>query len=333
MATVWRGLEGEDVFSSTNGDLTRTSQSKLAASRHRALSFFKAPLLKVPVESLFATLFPGECRICREPLLNISRLPVCLACLQNMPMFHSAQCAICGELLVASNFAGEVQGEQLCGLCQRFRPSYVRAAAYGPYEGVLRDLIHLLKYQRVRSAAKALGLKLADVLRGLVPEASAPEAAGEAANVPIVVPVPLFKSKQHDRGFNQATAVTGYAVRELRQQFNIVFEPDVLRRKRATASQTGLTRHQRRENVKGAFAVNPALRKFIAGRNIILVDDVFTTGTTAEECSRVLLRAGAAKVWVATIARVSKLEAISLLQHPLQEEESLAAAAGNAARA
>lgn len=281
----------------------------------------------MPVESLFATLFPGECRICREPLLNISRLPVCLACLQNMPAFHSAQCSICGELLVAATIAGVPQGEQLCSLCQRFRPSYVRAAAYGPYEGVLRDLIHLLKYQRVRSAAKALGLKLAEVLRSIVPEASA-EAHGDV----IVVTVPLFKAKQNDRGFNQAQSVAAYAVRALKPHMNLVFEPEVLRRKRATASQTGLTRHQRRENVRGSFAVNPTLRRFITGRNLILVDDVFTTGTTAEECSRVLLRAGAANVWVATIARVSKLEVISIL-HQIQEGEELAAAAGTVARA
>jgi ComF family protein len=295
----------------------------------------------VPVESLFATLFPGECRICSEPLLNISRLPVCEACLQNMPAFASAQCTICGELLLAANFAGEAQGESLCPLCQRFRPSYVRAAAYGPYEGVLRDLIHLLKYQRVRSAAKALGLKLAEVLRPVVVEA-----AVDAAESPIIVPVPLYRAKQNDRGFNQAATVSGVAVRALRvsadsaqgSSFKAVYEPDILRRKRDTKSQTGLTRHQRRENVRGAFMVNTALRRFIAGRNIILVDDVFTTGTTAEECSRVLLRAGAAKVWVATIARVSKLETLSLLQHQITKDqindaEDIAAAAANAARA
>jgi ComF family protein len=258
-----------------------------------------------------------------------------------MPVFPGAQCTICGELLIAANFAGQVQGESLCALCQRFRPSYVRAAAFGPYEGTLRDLIHLLKYQRVRSAAKALGVMLTEVLRGIAPEAGATPAGEAVADLdtrPIVVPVPLFKAKQHDRGFNQATAVTGYAFRALKPHFNLLFEPDILRRKRATVSQTGLTRHQRRENVRGAFAVNPALRRFIAGRNIILVDDVFTTGTTAEECSRVLLRAGAAKVWVATIARVSKLETLSLMQHPISEhqtnaEERLATAAGNAARA
>lgn len=256
-----------------------------------------------------------------------------------MPAFASAQCTICGELLLSANFAGDLQGELLCPLCQRFRPSYVRAAAYGPYEGVLRDLIHLLKYQRVRSAAKALGLRLAEVLRTVVPEAAA-----EAAEPPIVVPVPLYRAKQNDRGFNQAAAVTGAAVRALRTDsapgpaLTILFEPDILRRKRDTKSQTGLTRHQRRENVRGAFMVNPALRRFIAGRNIILVDDVFTTGTTAEECSRVLLRAGAAKVWVATIARVSKLETLSLLQHQIttdqiNDAEDIAAAAAKAARA
>ena len=252
-----------------------------------------------------------------------------------MPVFPGAQCTICGELLVAANFAGEVQGEALCALCQRFRPSYVRAVAFGPYEGPLRELIHILKYQRVRSAAKALGVMLTEVIRGIAPEAGATPVGTvvDQDELPIVVPVPLFKAKQNDRGFNQATAVTGYAVRAIRPHFQILFEPDILRRKRATVSQTGLTRHQRRENVRGAFAVNPALRRFIAGRNIILVEDVFTTGTTAEECSRVLLRAGAGQVWVATIARVSKLETLSMLQHPINEGESVEAAAAKAVRA
>lgn len=239
-----------------------------------------------------------------------------------MRTFTGPQCGICGELLMAVNFAGEIQGEQLCGLCQRFRPSYVRAAAFGPYEGVLRDLIHLLKYQRVRSAAKALGLKLADVLRNVAPGAGA-----EA----VIVPVPLHVSKRNQRGFNQAQTVAGYAVSALKhsaQPVHLFFEPDALRRKRETVSQTGLTRHQRRQNVKGAFVVNPSLRKFLAGKNIILVDDVFTTGTTAEECSRVLLRAGAAKVWVATIARVSKLEGMQ--PHPMKGESQPAVKSASA---
>ena len=278
----------------------------------------------MPVESLFATLFPGDCKICGELLVNISRLPVCNACLQDFKDFAGAQCAICGELLLSANFRGEAQGENLCGLCQRFRPSYVRAVSFGPYEGVLREMIHLLKYQKVRSAAKVLGSKLAIAVQSI---------ASEAGEDPIVVPVPLHRNKFRERSFNQTVIVAAYAVKALSRTMPLRFEPAVMRRKRATVSQTGLTRHQRRENVRGAFMVDPAYRRIIAGKNIILVDDVFTTGTTAEECARVLRRAGAAQVWIATIARVSKLETISILarQHSHGMEERALAATGNVA--
>jgi predicted amidophosphoribosyltransferase len=79
----------------------------------------------------------------------------------------------------------------------------------------------------------------------------------------------------------------------------------VLLRRRETGSQIGLTRHQRRENMRGAFSMGDPTR--ILKRDILLIDDVYTTGTTASECARVLLRAGAARVWVATVARTLKL--------------------------
>ena len=95
---------------------------------------------------------------------------------------------------------------------------------------------------------------------------------------------------------------------------------DVLVRRRETGSQIGLTRHQRRENVRGAFAVNDPTR--IAGQNVVLVDDVLTTGTTVSECARVLRRAGAANVWVVTAARTLKMTELLAVPEDLQEGES-----------
>jgi ComF family protein len=274
------------------------------------------------MESLFATFFPGDCRICSDPLLNISRLPVCNTCLENIKTCHLPQCTICGELLASRNFQGENQGLELCWLCQQVRPNYVRAVSYGPYEGVLRDLIHLLKYERVHTAAEILGQHLATAMLGL---------QNETGPKPLVIPVPLHRGKENERGFNQSGTIASRAVRALRTDFPVELLESALLRKRATTSQTGLTRHQRRENVRGAFAVNPGFKKVIAGRNVILVDDVFTTGTTAEECARVLKRAGAAKVWVATVARVSKLEILATLEGSQSErEEAAPVATGNA---
>jgi predicted amidophosphoribosyltransferase len=95
----------------------------------------------------------------------------------------------------------------------------------------------------------------------------------------------------------------------------------VLLRHRETGSQIGLTRHQRRENLRGAFVVTDPTQ--IAKRDILLVDDVFTTGTTASECARVLLRAGAARVWVATVARTLKLHGTEMFAVPESPAEEL----------
>ena len=199
-----------------------------------------------------------------------------------------------------------------CGLCQRAHPPFERAAAYGSYESGLRDLIHLLKFQQVRPAASVLGRMLAEVMEGV------------ASSVPpgtiSVIPVPLYARKQTQRGFNQAEMIARAALRKLDLPARYRLCAGNLVRHRETKSQIGLTRHQRRENMRGAFAVTDGTE--IAGRNIILVDDVFTTGTTASECARVLRRAGAASVWVATVARTLKVHQALAGSEDLQEGES-----------
>jgi ComF family protein len=121
----------------------------------------------------------------------------------------------------------------------------------------------------------------------------------------VVVPVPLYRRKQAQRGFNQAEMIARAALKRLSRPKRFELCTGSLLRRRETGSQIGLTRHQRRENLRGAFAVSDATR--ILKRDVLLVDDVLTTGTTAAECARVLLRAGAARVWVATVARTLKI--------------------------
>jgi ComF family protein len=176
-------------------------------------------------------------------------------------------------------------------------PPFERAVAYGSYDSELRDLIHLLKFQQVRPASAVLGRMLAETIANL--EQTMP--VGKIA----VVPVPLHKRKQAQRGFNQAEMIARGALKQLSRPKRFDLCTGVLVR-RETGSQIGLTRHQRRENLRGAFAVSDPTR--ILNSDILLVDDVFTTGTTASECARVLLRAGAARVWVATVARTLKLK-------------------------
>lgn len=221
-------------------------------------------------------------------------------------------CGICGERLASPYTVSE--GMARCGACQRLEPVFVRAAAYGSYEGGLRELIHLLKYEQVRPAAHVLGRMLGEAIALLVPQFS--------QNLPLVVPVPLHAAKLRQRGFNQSDLIAGVALKAAALSgFVLPLHASVLERTRATVSQTGLTRHQRRENVRGAFRVpHPP---GIAGRDVLLVDDVFTTGTTVSECARVLRQAGAQRVWVATVARVLRAEAsFAVPEIASQEEEA-----------
>lgn len=237
---------------------------------------------------IFTAFFPSDCRFCSTPLTNISRLPVCARCLLLMTPLTGATCEICGERLSGVS----ISQNQVCPPCQELRPHFNKAVAYGAYDGELRELIHLLKYEQVEPAAGVLGRMLAQAIQKL----------GQIADPILVVPVPLYRSKRRERGFNQAELISRVALKSA--ALSCELRVDVLERTRPTASQIGLTRPQRFENIRGAFRV-PHLNR-VAGRSILVVDDVLTTGTTASECARILRKAGAEKVWVATVARTLK---------------------------
>jgi ComF family protein len=246
-------------------------------------------------ESLFSVLFPSDCRICGEPLLNISRLPVCPDCLDAIRPVRGRVCSICGERVLSSYAVADPDGLMRCPICRRMERPFMRAVAYGSYDGGLRELIHLLKYNGVRPAAGVLGRMLAEAVAKLQASFEQPEV--------LVIPVPLYKGKRRQRGFNQAELIARTAAKVYPERLRIA--DNLLLRTRETQSQIGLTSHQRRENMRGAFAVAGAAE--VTGREVLLVDDVYTTGTTVTECARVLRRAGAAQVWVATVARTLKM--------------------------
>ena len=120
----------------------------------------------------------------------------------------------------------------------------------------------------------------------------------------LLIPVPLHSSKLRSRRFNQSELIAEAALKGNLDLRLLKLRPQLLKRVRATESQTGLTREQRRENIRGAFAVT--LKDEVRARDILVVDDVLTTGTTVGECARVLRNAGAARVWIATVARVMR---------------------------
>lgn len=193
-------------------------------------------------------------------------------------------CATCGE-----PFEITVEEGQLCGACLARPPAYTRARAALVYGEVSRDLVLALKSQGRRDGLVLLGRWMALA------------AAELATDEHLIVPVPLHYFRLLRRGFNQSAWLAGSLARLTGARLGV----DVLKRTRSTPIQGGLSVDGRRRNVQGAFRVRKSREGLVKGRKILLVDDVLTTGATAEACARALRRAGASCVDVVTLARVA----------------------------
>src|SRR5262249_60806067 len=193
-------------------------------------------------------------------------------------------CAACG--VPFATFAPHAGGSAgLCGPCRTAPPVWDYARAAARYEGPLRDALHAFKFEKRRALARPL----ADLVL---------EQCGDdlAADVDALVPVPLGQARERERGFNQARLIAERLAASLDRHV----EPGWLTRVRPTASQSDLGAEERRANVRGAFAATAN----VAGRHVVVVDDVLTTGATAAECCRALRQAGARAVGVLSVARV-----------------------------
>lgn len=185
----------------------------------------------------------------------------------------------------------------LCSPCRMVPPEFERAVAWGVYTDAMRDAIRLMKYERMETIAHPLGALLARVLRTMAQD-------GMGRDVTVIA-VPLSSRRQRRRGYNQSVLLADEALRVLAKAgWSLKTAHRAMIRVRETESQFGLSSGKRRRNLRGAFVVkDPAA---VHGREVLLVDDIYTTGATARECARVLRQAGATRVWVATVARAQK---------------------------
>jgi predicted amidophosphoribosyltransferase len=192
--------------------------------------------------------------------------------------------------------------ERLCPPCRLAPRPFERAVAFGGCAGALRLMIHALTSDGITRVAERLGALLASAILRLE-DGSRPDAAFPLDEV-LVVRVPLRATKLKQRRFNHAEPLARAAVRALRArrpEWRLTLATGLLERRKATQSQTGFSPYQRRANLRGVF-IAPTPEQLV-GRNVLLIGDIYTTGVTAQACSSVLRRAGAASVRVATLTR------------------------------
>ncbi|MCF8037304.1 MAG: ComF family protein [Desulfobacteraceae bacterium] len=216
---------------------------------------------------------------------------LCPACMTDYAPVGTPLCTRCG-----APFESRADGDHLCGDCITRKKHFSRARACAVYDGALLNLIHAYKYQRRIGLAKPFGLLMyLEFMRHY-----------SNAGIDTVAAVPLHQRRLRSRGYNQAFLMIRHWPQMLQKNGQLPsagfrIDADILIRRKNTATQTGLNRRTRIKNMKNAFVVKHPDR--VAGKNVLLVDDVYTTGSTAEECARVLVRAGAAGVFVLTLAR------------------------------
>ena len=239
--------------------------------------------------ALLNLLFPDDCRLCGEPLQEFSRIPVCSPCLRSPePLRADFFCVDC-KMPFVNRFPLDQTGR--CSLCRLGLQGFDAVYTYGSYEGPLRDLVHLYKYQGVQPLARYFG----DLLAIALPR---------DRRFDVIVPMPLHWTKRWQRGFNQSELLA----EEIGRSWNVPVR-NIVTRKRSTAPQAGLTNAKRRANVQNAFSLKPGAR--LNGQSVLLVDDVITTGATASACARALRRAGAKHVSVLAVARTDRRMAIA----------------------
>lgn len=226
--------------------------------------------------------FPSYCRLCREPLDEPGERVVCRACLAGLCPRGGPKCPVCGRFLEG---AGD---DHICARCGADAPPFSIHRSCGAYGGILKDVILLFKYKKFAPLSRPLAEYAAACLTA---------EAGLWEGADLLIPVPLHPSRRRERGFNQSRLLA----RDLSRLRGVRAIDGCLVKRRNVPPQAGLRADEREKNVRGAYAVMRGRR--LAGKTVVLVDDVYTTGATIGECSRVLAEAGAREVRAITLAQ------------------------------
>ncbi len=240
--------------------------------------------MRALIERCLQFLLPPQCHCC-EKFLEEGQQGICPDCLSNIRWIEPPLCTLCGVPFLSR----EIENHP-CGACLTRGKYFTMARAVGYYEGPLREAIHRWKYEEKSYLTLFFGEKLAEgFCRYWDPQ-----------SFDLIIPVPLHSKRLRERGFNQALLL----VKELSRRTRIPYSKRLLQKRILTPPQVNLSGGEREKGVRGSFHIQRD--EEIEGKSILLVDDVYTTGATVNECSKVLLKAGAERVDVLTIAHAIK---------------------------
>ena len=246
------------------------------------------PALSDRFDWLVDWLYPPRCRACSGRIYGRDAEYFCGTCWPEIRVVSHPLCTTCGR-----PFPDASGDDHLCGICLSRQPYFACARAWACYpreettEHPLRRVVQKFKYGRKVSLGKPLGRLLAQGCQEFLDQCPSD----------LIIPVPLHPKRLRWRGFNQSVLLA----RQVSREYAIPLDPFVVYRSKETPPQTQLTEDERRKNVRGAFSLND--QKSVKGKRILLIDDVYTSGATVNECSRALKRGGAKEVYVLTLAR------------------------------
>lgn len=257
-------------------------------TRMTVLSFFKGIIKIIPNHTMELSRFKGAtldilypkervCAVCANKIDKTAILGVCAWCIKLLPLITGSFCGKCGK---------PKKGEaEHCMECDGIQNYFEQALSVFEYTASVQRLIYRFKYSGEQYLSHVLGGFLANRLK-----------EQQDWDYNALVAVPLHRKRQRERGFNQSALLAS----EVSMRMDVPVLRDVLVRTKETAVQAGLGRQERFANLRQAFVVND--KAVIEGKRVVLVDDIFTTGSTVNECSRILIEAGAEKVYVLTVA-------------------------------
>lgn len=228
---------------------------------------------------LLNLLFPNKCIICDN---YSSSYELCNECWSNCSFITKPYCFICSH-----PFAYETDPKAICGACVATKPKYDRAIALLKYDHHSKKIIHKFKYQDQLHILNYLTNLMLNMGKELIEQSD------------IIIPVPMHKYKLLKRGYNQAALLA----MNLAKITKLKYLPQALTKLENSTPQAGLKKEERAKNIKHSFELNEKFTADLKGKNILLIDDVITTGATISECTKILKKAKPSKVYVLAVAK------------------------------